>query len=184
MRGENANRRRSERAGGLTVATVIAVLAVGLAFGMEVLGILAAFDEVVLLMLARLGGEEGLVDFPPGISWPVLGLVCFGLAFAMIESPGGWRRVVLWVSCGLVIAAAVPLAGLAARWLGPGGPMVAWLWTGVCGMVYAHRNDPLPVEPAPSAVRIAPVARADGGETDVWNDDPASPGDGSKPGGK
>ena len=142
------------------MAAVVAALAVGLAFGMDALGVLAAFDDAVLGMFRGLGGEGGWRLFPQAASWPLLGLVCFGLAFAMIESPGGWRRLVLWVSCGGVIAAAVPLAALASRWLGPGGPMVAWLWTGVCGMIYAHRHEPAPVEPRSRPVRLAPAVDA------------------------
>lgn len=153
------NRKRGQGAGGMTVSAVVAALAVGLAFGMDALGVLAAFDDSVHGMLAGLGGPGGLIDFPAGVSWPLLGLICFGLAFAMIESPGGWRRLVLWISCGGVIAAAVPLAGLAARWLGPGGPMVAWLWTGVCGMIYAHRQEPESTDLRRStSVRVAPAA--------------------------
>ena len=166
-----SNRRRGDHGSGAAVAAVIAVLAVGLAWGMNLLGVLAAFDESVWSMLARLGGSDGLVDFPQWMSWPLLGLICFGLGFAMIESPGGWRRLVLWITCGGVIAAAFPVAALAARWLAPGGPMVAWLWTGVCGMIYAHRHDAHPAEPAPAPVRSAPLIAAGSGERDSWNDE-------------
>jgi len=171
------NRKRSEHGSSATVAAVIAVLAVGLAYGMNLLGVLAAFDESVLSMLAGLGGSDGLVDLAPGMSWPLLGLICFGLGFAMIESPGGWRRLVLWITCGGVVAAAFPVAALAARWLAPGGPMVAWVWTGVCGMIYAHRHDPHPVEPVPTTVRVAPATPSGSGERDSWNDESGAAGD-------
>jgi len=170
------NRRRGDHGSGAAVAAVIAVLAVGLACGMNLLGVLAAFDDSVLAMLAELGGSDGLVDFPAWISWPSLGLICFGLGFAMIESTGGWRRLVLWITCGGVIAAAFPVAALAARWLAPGGPMIAWVWTGVCGMIYAHRHDTHPVEPVVTPVRVVPAIPGGSGERDSWNDETGPPG--------
>jgi hypothetical protein len=166
-----SNRRRREHGSGPAVAAVIAVLAVGLAWGMNLLGVLSAFDESVLSMLVRLGGPDGLAELSQWLSWPLLGLICFGLGFAMIESPGGWRRLVLWISCGGVIAAAFPVAALGARWLAPGGPMVAWVWTGVCGMIYAHRHDAPPARPAPAPVRAVPVVPGGSRERDSWNDE-------------
>lgn len=165
------NRRRSEQGGSFTVSLVIAVLAVGLAYGMSLLGVLAAFDESVLAMLIGLGGRDGFGGVPPAITWSLIGLVCLGLAFAMIESPGGWRRLVLWITCGGVIAAAIPVAALAARWLAPGGPMVAWVWTGVCGMIYAHRHDLHPVESPSAAVGVAPAPPSVSRGQDSWNDE-------------
>lgn len=169
-----SNRKRSEHGSSATVAAVIAVLAVGLAYGMNLLGVLRAFDESLLSMLDGLGGENGLANLPQAVIWPLLGLICFGLGFAMIESPGGWRRLVLWVGCGGVIAAAFPVAALSARWLAPGGPMIAWVWTGVCGMIYAHRHDPHSDEPVANSVRVAaarvaPAVPSGAGDEDSWS---------------
>lgn len=169
-----SNRRRGEHGNGAAVAAVIAVLAVGLAWGMNLLGVLAAFDESVLSMLAGLEGSDGLADLPQWLSWPLLGLICFGLGFAMIESPGGWRRLVLWITCGGVIAAAFPVAALGAFWLAPGGPMIAWVWTGVCGMIYAHRHDGQPAGSTAPPVRAASVIAGGSGERDSRSDEGAT----------
>jgi hypothetical protein len=156
------NRKRSERGDGLTVALVVAVLALGLAFGMEALGVLAGLDRALSSLLEPLAGDGELSRVPPGVSWPLLGMVCLGMAFAMVESPGTWRRLVLWISSGVVIAATVPLAALAARWLAPGAPLVAWLWSGVCSLVYAHYNEPGAGEPWRAVPRPSAGGRATG----------------------
>ena len=121
-------------------AGVMALMGLVLALALSTLGLLEASDGVVRRWFDDLAAGKALGTVPMGVVWVFLGLAWFGLTWAMIDSPGWWRPLVLWVSGGMVIAAATPVAALAGGWIGPTAPMAGWLWSGLWALIYRHRH--------------------------------------------
>jgi len=53
---------------------------------------------------------------------------------------GTWRRLVLWITALVLVAAWAPVLSLAARAPDIGAPFTAVLWSGVCALVYAGNH--------------------------------------------
>lgn len=132
----------------LVPTAAIGSLSILLAEGLSVLGLIDPVNQ----MVSRLVGQGGKVVFPKslpdGVPWLAAVIFAFGLAFVILNSPGTWRRVVLWVTTLVLIAGWAPVLGLAAHAPEIAGPFIAALWSGVCALVYAgnHRmptDDPL-----------------------------------------
>lgn len=141
MEGRNGNRRRGRQIGATVAAALIAGMAVVLAAVLLEVGLLDGLDGGVRRWFGGLAGADGLAELPRWPVWLVLAPGLFGLAWAIIESPGCWRRLVLWVSSGAVVVAATPVAAIAGGWLGPGAPAVGWLWSGAWAIAYGMRHE-------------------------------------------
>lgn len=130
-------------------AAAIALLSILLAAGLNALGIL----DRVNLVIAEVGSQGRAADFPkslPGWApWLAAVLVGSGLAWAILGVPGTWRRLVLWITAVVVVAAWAPVLSLAAHAPDIAAPLIAAVWAGVCAVVYAgnHRMacDEIPI---------------------------------------
>lgn len=144
---------------GAVAGPVMAVgaLAMGLATGLRATGLLAAFDRRVREGLAAVEAGLPAREVPWGWAAAVTALWVLGMLTVMLESPGTWRRVVLWLSAGVLTVGAVPALLLAGWWLEPGLPLVAVTWAGACALVYARRH----VMPCERRSLSAPAAAID-----------------------
>ncbi len=124
----------------MVAVSAIGGLSVVLAVGLAALGVLDRLNALAGGLVSR-GGREGFPkQLPEWSLWLVTMALAFGLAFAILSTPGLWRRVVLWVSSLVLVAAWAPVLSLAAHVPAVGGPWVATLWSGVCAIIYASRH--------------------------------------------
>lgn len=124
----------------LVPATAIGSLSILLVTGLAALGIL---DRVNLMISGIISsGKEGA--FPKNLpaAWIWLGAIvfAFGVSFSILQVPGTWRRVMLWLSALVVVSGWAPVLGLAARSPEIAAPWIATVWAGVCALVYAGNH--------------------------------------------
>ncbi len=128
-------------------AAAIGSLAMVLAAGLAAFGLLDRIDRAVAATVSVSG--TSLRPIPPAIIWLGAAVVSYLLALAMLGSPGTWRRVVLWSTTVMLMAAWAPVLVLAARQPAIAAWLVAATWSGACSFVYA-RNHRMPGEQRPS----------------------------------
>ncbi len=126
-------------------AAAIGSLALALAAGFESLGVLGRLDSMIAGILENRGALGTTNDLPGAVIWIATGLMAFGLALAILAVPGRWRRVILWVSALVLIAAWAPVLWLASYAPAVSGAWIATLWSGVCALVYAAKHQ-MPVD--------------------------------------
>jgi hypothetical protein len=135
----------------LVTAATIGGLSMILAGGLEWLGFLKRVNAGIARLVARDGAET----FPQQVAgwclWLAAGVFAFGLAAAILGTPGHGRRALLWLTAVVLVAAWAPVLSLAAHAPDIAAPWIATLWSGVCALVYAanHRM-PCDDQPAPS----------------------------------
>lgn len=124
----------------LVPAAVIGSLSILLAVGLSVLRILDRVD----LAIGKWMSQGKPASFPKALPewavWLAVVLFAFGLAFAILSVAGTWRRVVLWITTAVLVAAWAPVLALAARAPDIAAPFIAVIWSGVCALVYAGNH--------------------------------------------
>jgi hypothetical protein len=124
----------------LLPAAAIGGLSVVLAAGLELLGVLVGMNAVIARMVSRGGAETFPNALPEWSVWLAATVLAFGVAIAILGTPGGLRRVLLWLSAVVLVAAWAPVLGLAAFAPDIAAPCVATIWSGICALVYASRH--------------------------------------------
>ena len=121
-------------------AATIGALSMILAAGLEMLGFLNRLNGEI----ARIVGRDGAETFPKHLPawgiWLAAGAFAFGLATAILGTPGHGRRAVLWISAMVLVAAWAPVLSLAAHAPDIAAPWIATVWSGSCAMVYAANH--------------------------------------------
>lgn len=129
----------------LVPATLFGSLSILLVVGLKVLGVLNRLD----LIIAKTVAQSDLQDFPksvpPALLWLTAIGLAFGIAHAILHITGFWRRMMLWLTALVLIAAWAPVLSLAAHSPNVAGPWIATLWSGFCALVYA-RNHRMPCD--------------------------------------
>ena len=111
-----------------------------LAVGLELLGFLSRLNADIARLVARNGAETFPQHLPDWGVWLATAAFAFGLAVAILGSPGSGRRVLLWLTAMVVVSAWAPVLSLAAHAPAIAAPWIATLWSGVCAMVYATHH--------------------------------------------
>ena len=124
----------------LAAGAAIGAMSVLLAAGLELLGVVARLNEGVAGMVSRGGVETFPLALPGWGIWLAAVGFAFGLAGTLLATPGAGRRVLLWLSALVVVAAWAPVLSLAARTPEIGAPWIAALWSGACAIFYASRH--------------------------------------------
>lgn len=124
----------------LLPVAAIGALSLGLAAGLELFGILSRVNDGIARIVSRGGAETFPKQLPGWSVWLAAALLVFGLAAAILNTPGPGRRVILWLSAIVLVAAWAPVLSLAAHAPEIGAPWIATLWAGVCAMVYTARH--------------------------------------------
>lgn len=99
---------------------------------------------------------------PNTLSVPFLVIIsavfCFGLAFAVLDTAGTWRRVVLGVTAFVLVFAMVPTFAVWQIYFSPFLPVVALFWTWFCTMMYANHHV-MPCEAGNHESRVSPTVK-------------------------
>ncbi|MCX6873451.1 MAG: hypothetical protein NTW21_06535 [Verrucomicrobia bacterium] len=136
----------------LVTAAFIGSLALVLAAGLGALGLTAQADAAFAGALCRVLQQDGGTGFQKSLPawglWLGAALLAYGLALAMLSVPGTWRRLVLWLTTVLVLAAWAPVLALAAHAPELATPLIAALWSGACSLVYV-RSHRMPCDAEP-----------------------------------
>jgi hypothetical protein len=118
-------------------------MALGLAFGLDILGFWSSLDDSVTAWMDRLGDD--MSDVPSGYLIMLTIFSAYLLPLLMLSSPHWWRRFILWLSLLLITIAWLPVLALAQWKLRPCVPVVALCWSGLCAFIYGL-NHLLPCE--------------------------------------
>lgn len=121
-------------------AAAIGGLSISLAAGLGLLGLIEQLNSGIARLVSRDGAENFPKHLPESTVWAVTGLFAFSLAAAILGTPDLWRRMVLWISSIVLIAAWAPVLSLAAHAPDISAPWIATLWSGVCAIVYAANH--------------------------------------------
>ena len=124
----------------LVPATAIGGLSMVLAAGLELLGTLDRTNTHITRIVSRDGVEKFPKHLPEWSLWLAAGLLAFGLTAAILATPGTWRRVVLWITAVVLVAAWAPVLSLASHAPDISAPWIATLWAGVCAIVYSSNH--------------------------------------------
>jgi hypothetical protein len=124
----------------LVPAAAIGGLSVVLAAGLELLGILDRVDSSIARLVSREGMEKFSKQLPDWSIWLATAILAFGLTAAILATPGTWRRLILWLTTIVLVAAWAPVLSLASHAPDVAAPWIATLWSGVCAMVYTANH--------------------------------------------
>ncbi len=111
-----------------------------LAAGLDLLGVLTQVNVGIARIVSRGGAETFPKHLPAWCLWLAAGIFSFALAAAILGTLGAFRRVFLWFSAVIVLAAWAPVLSLAAHAPEIAGPWIATVWSGVCALVYSIRQ--------------------------------------------
>lgn len=130
-------------------------MALGLAFGLDVLGFWASLDDSATAWMEKLGDD--MREVPSGFAMILTVASAYILPLLMLSSPHWWRRLVLWMSLLFITLAWLPVLALAHWKLMPCVPVAALCWSGLCAFIYGL-NHQLPCEQIikPTAAPSAP----------------------------
>ncbi len=124
----------------LVPVAAIGALSILLAVGLSALGILDRINLVISHLVSRGNADEFPKSLPEWSVWLATLAFAFGLSFAMLSVAGTWRRIVLWITSVVLVAAWAPVLSLAAHAPDIGAPFIATLWSGICALVYASKH--------------------------------------------
>ena len=124
----------------LVPASAIGALSLILAAGLGLLGVLDHLGPAIADLVSRQGRESFAKRLPDWSIWLAAILFAFGLAIAILSTPGTWRRLVLWLSALVLIAAWAPVLSLASHAPDVAAPWIATAWSGLCALVYATNH--------------------------------------------
>lgn len=112
-----------------------------LAAAMQITGLFKQGDSSLKedLLSAMMNGVA-----PDVLATPVLLMVAavfsFGIALAVLDSPGTWRRIVLGVTAMVVLLAMVPAFAVWQIYFSPFLPLIALFWSWFCTMMYVNHH--------------------------------------------
>jgi hypothetical protein len=133
----------------LAPSAAIGGLSIILAAGLEALGVMSRANAAIARIVSRNGAEAFPKQLPDWSIWLATVILALGLAFAILATPGHWRRVVLWLTAIVLVGGWAPVLSLAAHAPEIGAPWIATVWSGVCAIVYAA-NHQMACDPSPS----------------------------------
>ncbi len=126
-------------------ALTIGSLSILLVARLTLPGIVERLNGAVARMTVDASGAEFPKSLPVWGVWLFTILVSYAVPFAILGVPGIWRRVVLWLTALVLVAAWAPVLVLAAHAPDIAAPWIATLWSGICALVYAA-NHRMPVD--------------------------------------
>ena len=122
----------------------------GLLYGGIGLALAVAMQLVGLFKMGDARLKQSLIGSvfhgaaPDVLAMPFLVIVaavfCFGLAFAILDSAGAWRRVILGITALVIVFAMVPTLAVWNIYFSPFLPVIALFWTWFCTMMYVNHH--------------------------------------------
>ncbi len=126
----------------VTFATfAIALMAVGLAAGLEFLRIIERVDHWIVTVMLKPGFSAPVQTLNPYLLWSVTALLALCLASVMLNISGSWRRLLIWALALILTLFWVPVLLLASHKPEIGVALVGLLWSGCCAMVYTMNHE-------------------------------------------
>lgn len=123
-------------------ATVaIALLGIGLAAGLDFLGIMEHLDNWMAAVIVKPGFSAPAQSLNPNFVWGATGALVLSLAAVMLNISGSWRRLLIWVLALIITLFWVPVLLLASYKPEIGVAVVGLLWSGCCAMVYSMNHE-------------------------------------------
>ena len=111
-----------------------------LALAMHLLGLFDQGDARLKQSLSALASDLYLVVVSDSLLFVVAALFSFGIAFAVLDSPAAWRRIVLGLTAFVVLLAMVPVCALWQIYFSPFFVVVAYFWAWFCTMMYTSHH--------------------------------------------
>ncbi len=115
-------------------------VSMALALAMQLLGLFERGDARLQQSLSWILSDS----FQTAVSEPVLFMVAamfsFGIAFAVLDSPAAWRRIVLGLTALVLVLAMVPVCALWQIYFSPFFVVVAYFWAWFCTMMYTSQH--------------------------------------------
>jgi hypothetical protein len=123
-------------------ATVaIALLGIGLAAGLDFIGMIERLDKWIAAVMVKPGFSAPVQSLNPYLIWGAAGALVLSLAAVMLNIPGSWRRLLIWVLALIITFFWVPVLLLASYKPEIGVAVVGLLWSGCCAMIYSMNHE-------------------------------------------
>jgi hypothetical protein len=123
-------------------ATVaIALLGIGLAAGLDFIGMIERLDNWIAAVMVKPGFSAPVQSLNPYLIWCAAGALVLSLAAVMLNIPGSWRRLLIWVLALIITFFWVPVLLLASYKPEIGVAVVGLLWSGCCAMIYSMNHE-------------------------------------------
>lgn len=129
-------------------AITIGTLAVILAAGLNLLGLLTQANSLLVDTLSRIIGSGFPKALPPIGIWLATFILAIGLAFSLLCVQRPWQRAILWITTLAITAGWAPVLGLASFRPDIAAPWIATLWSGICSIIYARDHRAASVQAA------------------------------------
>lgn len=116
-------------------------ISVLLALMLQFTGLLKPMNAAVLSLIQKpiFNGET-----PKMLDWPTLAIVAcafsLGVAFAVLDTPGKWRRFLLGLTALVIVIVFVPSLGVWGIYFPPALTLIALFWTWFCCVMYANHH--------------------------------------------
>ena len=119
---------------------VIGSLAIVLAAGLAVVGLLDRMDPVLADLMRSRVDVAIPKAVPDWLLWVFTAFAAYGLAFVLLSVSGGWRRWILWITSLALVLLWAPILSLASHEPRTAAPLVTVLWSGICAFVYVGNH--------------------------------------------
>ena len=119
----------------------IALMAIGLAAGLKILGMIHHLDRWIGTVMAKPGLSSPVNSLNPYLLWSATAIMALCLAAVMLNVSGSWRRLMIWGLTFILTLFWVPVLLLASYKPEIGVAAVGLLWSGCCAMVYSMNHE-------------------------------------------
>lgn len=119
----------------------ITLMAVGLAAGLEILGMIGLIDRWIATSLLKPGFSAPVHALNPYTLWTATALLALGLTAVMLNVSSNWRRLLIWVLAFAITSFWAPVLLLASHKPEIGLALVGLFWSGCCAIVYSMNHD-------------------------------------------
>jgi len=112
-----------------------------LSYALHWIGMFKHADALLLESLSKPLFHEGVADQPTMLSVIVVAAVfCYGIAFAVLDSPSVWRRVLLGFTAMILTVAMVPTFAVWNIYFSPFVQLVGVFWSWFCVVIYTQHH--------------------------------------------
>lgn len=115
-------------------------MALGLAGGLQFLGLMRRLDDLVGRLLSPRGMDAPALALDPLVTWLAAAALAFALPALVLNVPGLWRRLVIWGGTVALTITWGPVLILASHKPEIGVALVAVLWSGFCAIFYTTNH--------------------------------------------
>lgn len=112
-----------------------------LSYALHWIGMFKRADALLLESMSKPLFHEGVADQPTMLSVMVVAAVfCYGIAFAVLDSPSVWRRVLLGITAMILTVAMVPTFAVWNIYFSPFVQLVGVFWSWFCVVIYTQHH--------------------------------------------